>query len=140
LSSGRGLDPAHPAFHGWARPVVFTSREGQARLQDSGLDVVATDAPSARAAIAWLRGEGARCVSIEAGPSTSRPLYDEPPVVDELLLSLFLGDAPPDPVIGEELLPLSRVQELFADAAAPVDVDEPSGRWRFQRFRRAPVR
>jgi riboflavin biosynthesis pyrimidine reductase len=137
LTSGRGLDVTHPAFTSWATPLVFTSPAGAERLADAPFEVVPAAEPSARAAVTYLREQrAARCVSIEAGPSTSRSLYDEPALVSELLLSLFLGAAPAH-VVGEPLVPMARVHELLGDGSPHEERHEPSGPWRFQRFLRA---
>lgn len=135
LTSGDGFDDDHPALHSDVRPLILTTDAGRARLAHSRHEVVALPALSVRTAVAWLRDtRRARCVSIEAGPSTSRALYDEPSLVDELLLSLYLGEAPPPHVIGEPLLPIARVRTLLPRSSAGSDVQEPSGPWRFQRF------
>jgi len=81
-----------------------------------------------------LHTRGAGLISIEAGPSTAGSLYDEPALVDELLLSTYEGDRP-----GVELggaLPPDDV--LFAGRTCVADSvrDEESGRWRFQRWLR----
>jgi len=142
LTSGRGIDPSHPAFTSWARPVIFTGEAGKEQLADSGLEVIAVAEPSARAAVTWLReARDARCVAIEAGPSTSRALYGdaatdkagEPSLVDELLLSLFRG-APAPHVVGPPLLPVARLEALLGEHSPPVDLEEPSGPWRFRRL------
>lgn len=88
LTSGRGLDPSHPALSGnWARPVLYTSNDAAIREIDAR--VVRSASPDARSAIRWAQSEGAAIVSLEAGPSTVLPLYDEPSVVDELLLGVY---------------------------------------------------
>ena len=85
LTSGRGLDPSHPALSGeWATPIIYTSNE--AELPELSARVVRSSTPSLREAIRWAKSEGAAIVSLEAGPSSVLPLYDEPPAIDELLL------------------------------------------------------
>lgn len=87
LTSGRGLDPEHPALSGeWARPVLFTSDDAELPAMDAR--VVRTPTPDARSAIRWAQSRGATIVSLEAGPSTVLPLYEKPSVVDELLLGV----------------------------------------------------
>lgn len=128
------LPAAHPVWESWARPVVYTTREAAASLSlPDRVEVVGVDEPSPRGAIAWLR-ERADAVSIEAGPSVARPLYDAPLAVDELLLSVFEGELDPrargDAFLGEPALSdrLRRVHESR--------LEEPSGPWRFSRWLR----
>jgi riboflavin biosynthesis pyrimidine reductase len=135
LTSGRGLDADHPVWSSWARPVVFTS--GQAALSlPERVEVARVNEPSLRAAIAHARDRGARCVSVEAGPSTSRALYEDPALVDELLLSELLVDDIPEVARGDELVDRERLHELLPRASAPAGIEEPSGRWRFSRLLR----
>lgn len=143
LTSGRDLDPDHPALHGWARPVIVTSQDAARALRPrlpGHVDVIGLKLPSAREAIAWARGAGATTVSIEAGPSTARALYADPAVVDELWLSEFLES---------DLAHALRGPIVFAKAPGsgllqPVGPEglrhEPSGRWRFSRFRHRGMR
>ena len=80
---------------------------------------------------AWLRDEGAHSIAVEAGPSTTRPLYDSGSV-DQLVLSIFRG-----PVADE-----ARGPRLFANEAEvwqrlgtgtpPTVRDEGGGTWSFQ--------
>ncbi|NNG15852.1 MAG: hypothetical protein HKM89_05165, partial [Gemmatimonadales bacterium] len=97
LTSGRTLDRHHPIFQSPARPLVFTSTDGRSRLATWAasvpVEVVGVDQPSTGKALAHLQEErGARTVSLEAGPSTTLPLYEQgsAPPIDELLLSVYL--------------------------------------------------
>ena len=78
LTSGNALDLTHPALAGeWASPVIFTGTEAATRLRpNASCTVVGHPEPSMAAASAWLREEGAHTIAIEAGPSTTRALYD----------------------------------------------------------------
>lgn len=141
LSSGRDLDLEHPLFRSWTRPVVYTSREGQWRLEsraaDCGVELAGVDLPTARGAVEFLRRSfGAATVSIEAGPSVSRRLYRDPPVVDELLLSVFHAPALDKAVRGAEFLPRRRIEGLFGGGSPPYRVATGDGEWRFRRFTR----
>ena len=140
LTSGRDLPLEHPALHGAPRPIVYTTREAARdlapRLRGSRIELVGVDDPSARSAIAHLRdGRGARLVSIEAGPSTSRPLYGDPCAIDELLLSVYAELALDPRVHGKPLLSLAELTAKLPHATTPVEVREPSGRWRFSLHR-----
>lgn len=140
LTARADLDPAHPALSGWARPVVLTSPESAARLTgrlDPSIDIVALAPLGVREAIAHARvARGARTVSLEAGPSTTAPLHAPPEVVDELVLGIFRGPAPPREVLGGELPPLARLEERFPLRSVPRRVEEESGPWEFRRLRR----
>lgn len=140
LTSGRDVDLEHPVFHSWTRPVIFTGRDGQWRLEsrapDRGVEIVGVDEPGVRAAIECLRFEfGAATIAIEAGPSVSRRLYQEPAAVDELLLSV--ADVPvPDGVRGDVLLSAEDLGRLFPPPRPAYRVETGDGTWSFYRFRR----
>ncbi|MCZ7686556.1 MAG: hypothetical protein M5U28_50530 [Sandaracinaceae bacterium] len=120
----------HPALCGWARPVLFTTRAAAARLAGAGVEVASAEAPSARAAIAYLRSErGCRSVSVEAGPRAAGPLYDPPPVIDELMRSVYEG--PLDPRARGAFLP--EPSHLVTRSRARPDAQHP---WRFERWTR----
>lgn len=141
LTSGRNLEPEHPAFHAWARPVIYTSKHAATNLREelavAAIDVVGSAQPDLRDAIAYLRSEaGCRTISIEAGPSTSGQLYEPPVLVDELMLSAYLGATVPDGVVGAPFLGPERLGDLFGRRSAEHHVTEPSGEWSFSRWRR----
>lgn len=137
LSSGRGLDPAHPAFHGPTRPLLFVPAEAAAELRErfarTEVHVASVPQPSARLALDHLRRLGAKRITIEAGPTTARKLYDEPARVDELWLATYAGAAPPSDAIGEPFLEDARLAATLPDASAQSTRVEPSGPWHFER-------
>jgi len=97
LTSGRGLEPEHPALHGWPRAHLVVPRGArlpEAELRCLGVVIERERRPDPRALVRRLRSEGARRVLVEVGPSTSRALYEAPALVDELLLSIYEGDEP----------------------------------------------
>lgn len=142
LTSGRDLDLEHPLFDG--PTAIFTGREGQARLGAGaaarGVEIMSVAEPTPRAAIEWLRDKEVGRISIEAGPSTARRLYEPPVVVDELLLSTFLGDELPELARGPVLLLPGGLEEALPATSPPRVIDEPSGPWAFQRRSRDPIR
>jgi riboflavin biosynthesis pyrimidine reductase len=113
VTASLGPDFAHPAFDGGVRPVFFTGPIG--------------------AAVAHARDTlGARTISIEAGPTTSRQLYAVPGAVDELVLSIFEGPTIPETVRGPDFLPLGELERLLGPSTTPTRIDEPSGPWSFR--------
>lgn len=151
LTSGRGLDLDHPLLVGGeTHPVIFTGEEGCRRLEAGalrrGIEVAGHPSPGIRQALAFLRQRGARTISIEAGPSTSRRLYDEPLAVDELLLSVYEEAQLSPAVRGGDFLPVGEIEALFPAASSGDgwtargrkgrEVKEPSGQWSFHRFLR----
>lgn len=137
LSSGRSLDPAHPAFHAPLRPLLFVPAAAatglRERFAETDVRVVSVPAPDVRLALDHLRRLGAKRVTIEAGPTTARALYEEPVRVDELWLATYEGERPDEGVIGEPFVDDARLAEALPAASQPVARDEPSGRWRFSR-------
>ncbi|MEM8998176.1 MAG: hypothetical protein AAGF23_25560, partial [Acidobacteriota bacterium] len=100
MTKGGELDLNHPFFRRSGRVVVYTGEAGAWRLDsraaDAGVEVEVDAEPSVRAALRFVRGAfGCATVSVEAGPSITRGLYEDPITVDELLLSTYLGDTLP---------------------------------------------
>ena len=137
LSSGRGLDPAHPAFRGPARPLLFVPAEAAAELRERfaaiEVRVASLPQPSARLALDHLRRLGAKRITLEAGPTTTRDLYGEPARVDELWLSTYVGKTPPSEGIGKPFVADARIVAALPHASAPCVHEEPGGSWRFER-------
>jgi hypothetical protein len=140
LSSGRDLDPAHPGFHGETRPLLFVPASAaeavRERFAQTDVRVASVPKPSVRLALDHLERLGARRITIEAGPTTARVLYEEPARVDELWLASYAGERPPDGVIGERFVAEERLSAALPTASSPAPRDEPSGRWTFEGRRR----
>jgi len=142
LTSGRTLPRHHPLFREPSTCIIFTSREGEARLAawavEANVQVVSVVQPSAAAAIKYLRETvGAATIAVEAGARTTLPLYQPPSVVDELLLSTYLGRTVAARVRGSAFLDPATLDRLFPWHSTPYEVGEPSGPWRFERFAKA---
>jgi hypothetical protein len=100
--------------------MIFTSTDGRSRLDTwagtAEVEVVGVDQPSAEEALAYLLEEwGAETVSIEAGPITALPLYrpGSAPLIDELLLSVYLGDRVAGSVRGAPFLDPTALGRAF---------------------------
>ncbi len=140
LTSGRGLDPEHPAFRASVRPVLFVPEAAVAALEQdfSGrAQVVGVPAPSGRTAVHWLQAEGCERITVEAGPSTSGPLYHPPCVIEELWRSTYLEHELMSDVIGPAVVPDDELEKLLPAKSGGATVQEPSGPWRFERHRRS---
>jgi riboflavin biosynthesis pyrimidine reductase len=140
----------HPAVRSSPHTIVWTTRIGRARLGAARARVevlVGGDPPEAgeaspmsalAAAIGELRGRsGIETIVLEAGPRSTQGLYETGASVDELLLSVFMGGSFPA-VAGPEL-PATECLAAHFGAAAPrtrVRVEEESGGWIFERYRR----
>lgn len=143
LSSGRDLDPAHPAFAGAIRPLLFVPAAGAAALRErfarTDVRVASVPEPSVRGALAHLRHLGARRITLEAGATTVRALYEEPVGVDELWLASYGGATPRANVIGPPFVDEARLEAALPERSAPCERVETSGAWRFERrWRSAP--
>lgn len=122
----------HPALAGPLRPIVFTSLEAAPALRArTPIEIAGVPAPSARLALRFLRSErGCRSVSVEAGPTTAVPLYDEPCAIDELALSVYGG--PLDPrARGGRFLDEGALERRFERVS-----EASEGEWRFERWLR----
>ena len=137
LTASGEIDFEHPVFHGWGRPVIFTSdRTATRKLAAAPCPVVSDDAPDIRRAIEHLQtARSCECVSIEAGPSTARSLYERPMVVKELLLSVYLESTLDERAQGEPLVALSEVRQLFRHETS-ANHREGGAHWSFYRLRR----
>ncbi len=137
LTSGKRVDYTHPAFRGWARPVIFTSDQEASRyLADAPCPVVSDATPDLVRAVQHLRAQReCSSVSIETGPTTSRALYEEPLALDEALVSVFKGRSLPTQAQGEPFVDLSELRARFSTESAQAH-QEPSGPWSFYRFTR----
>ena len=137
LTGSGEIDFKHPVFHGWARPMIFTSdRTATRKLAAAPCPVVSDESPDIRRAIEHLQvARECECVSIEAGPSTSRTLYERPIAVKELLLSVYLEPVLDERAQGEPLVSLSEVRHLFRSETSATHRDG-GKHWSFHRLRR----
>jgi hypothetical protein len=138
LLTRRGdVDPDHPALHGWATPVIVTGPEGAQAAAAAGVEVVVQPQTSVATVVAWARDEReARTISIEAGPRAAAGLYGDPPQVDELMLSVFVGARVPEAAQGPGFVVADAAAVPLPPAGPAVCVAESSGPWIFRRFRR----
>ena len=141
LTGSGEVDFDHPLFAGPGRVVVFTGRAAawhlESRALDYGVEIVAVDEPSPRAAVDFLRGAfGAATVSIEAGPTSARQLYEPPPLVDELMLSIYHSASLPGMVRGPRFLGPSRIKRTFTHRSEPfvAPTNEADARWQLTRW------
>lgn len=136
------LDLDHPALKIPARVFIFTGEEAaytlESRAADRGIEVVGFADPSPSAAVDFLRRElGAATISVEAGPSVARELYD-PVIVDEIQLSIFAPPDPaslPGPLRGPFFLDQVELERLFS-WSPPHSRRTADGVWSFHRLER----
>lgn len=146
LTRGGQLPREHPVWNDGTDKLVLTTPEAAEPLRallgslfarapegaPASPEVLALAELDARSALVLLAQRGHALVSVEAGPSTTGPLYREPSVVDELLLSLFEGPRGGVQLGGELPAGLLTGRACTGESVR----DEESGRWRFQRWRR----
>ena len=137
LTASGDIDFDHPVFHGWCRPLIFTSdRTASRKLAAAPVPVISDADPNIRSAIRHLHlGRDCESVSIEAGPSTARTLYERPMVVKELLLSIYQEPELDERAKGEPLVALSEVRRLFHNETSAAHRDA-GQHWSFYRLRR----
>ncbi|MBK8593593.1 MAG: dihydrofolate reductase family protein [Sandaracinaceae bacterium] len=138
LTRGAGLPLTHPVFHdGHTRPLIHAPAAAAEALRAvAPCEVLGSDGEASLAGlVAALRARGARTISFEAGPSTTRELYTgDAPLLDELCLSAFLGTLPHGAQLAEALPALPPALTL---AGPERQVHAPSGPWAFARYVRA---
>lgn len=137
LSGGVDLDLEHPALKGPAHVVLFVPEERADPVRRSlrsfkWVKVQGDPQPSLERAVAWLRAErGAQSISVEAGPSVARRLYDASIGIDELLLSRYSGESLDDALRAGALPPHSDLSKHLRRAyATQVDADG----WSYERW------
>lgn len=137
LTGGGEIDFGHPVFHGWGRPMIFTTdRTATRKLAAAPCPVVSDASPEIRRAIRHLQiDRQCECISIEAGPSTSRVLYERPMVVKELLLSVYLEPVLDERAKGDPLVTLAEIRRLFHNETSANHRDH-GQHWSFYRLRR----
>lgn len=142
LTGREDIDLDHPTLHGWAQPWIFTNVDCAKALHGRlprHVGLAGVPSPDLQTLVDWARRRfDARTITIEAGPSTTRPLYrlDDPGLVDELMLSVFEGTIPSaargGPFVSERTL-----ERYFDRRHEGEVVQEESGPWRFIRLLRA---
>jgi hypothetical protein len=135
LTASGEFDFAHPVFHGWGRPLIFTTdRTATRKLAAAPCPVVSDQAPDIQRAIQHLQvTRECECVSIEAGPSTVRSLYERPMPIKELLLSVYLGASLDERARGEPVIELSKLRAMFRTETSATHRDREQY-WSFHRF------
>lgn len=136
--SGQLPEADHPVWRDGTPKVVLTEPSQESALRKrlgARADVMALPGLTARSACAVLQREGARAVSVEAGPTTASELYQAPPQVDELLLTVC--EAPLEArVVGAALPPDCELLRGLTRTARTRRV-EGGLPFRFERWRRA---
>jgi hypothetical protein len=137
LTARGDIDFEHPVFHGWCRPMIFTTdRTASRKLSAAPCPVVSDEAPDIRRAIHHLQvARNCECVSIEAGPSTARALYERPRAVKELLLSVYLEPTLDPRAIGDPLVALPEIRSVFRSETSAAHRDH-GQHWSFHRLSR----
>ena len=137
LTGSGDVDFDHPVFHGWVRPIIFTTdRAASRKLAAAPCPVIADAAPDIRRAIEHLQlARACECISIEAGASTSRTLYERPRVVRELLASVYLEPTLDERAQGAPLVKLSEARRMFRSETSATHREQ-GQHWSFHRLRR----
>ena len=112
-----------------------TARSLSARIASDPVraELVARPQPSLRDTVSWLlEQDGVDTVVVEAGPSAAESLYSDPPLVDELMLSVYRGAELAPEAIGGPFLSWQRLGERFRCSLDPASVHDD---WAFHRLR-----
>jgi riboflavin biosynthesis pyrimidine reductase len=142
LTTGRDLDLRHAFFA--APALVFTRPESAARIaseaRDLGrdLEVVGREPCDGAALLHHLQVDrGLETIDVETGPATAAALYAAPARVEELLLSIYCESKLAPAARAGPFVSEARIEAVLGAPLSDVARDEPSGRWRFRRYRRA---
>ena len=140
LSRGGALPLDHPVFDRQGVLVVVPSQaeaETRARFIGRRAEIVALEDLTPRSLIEALRWRGLESICIEAGPSTTEALYQAPPLIDELMLSIFEQRVLPDDQTAGALPSPNFLRTHFGLQVAEYSQMQGEGLWRFRRYRRA---
>lgn len=142
LTGREDIDLDHPTLHGWAQPWIFTNVDCAKALHGRlprHVGLAGVPSPDLQTLVEWARRRfDARTITIEAGPTTTRPLYqsgEEPGLVDELMLSVFEGTIP-SAARGGRFASERTLERCFTRRHEGDVVQEESGPWRFVRLLR----
>jgi riboflavin biosynthesis pyrimidine reductase len=153
LTGREDIDLDHPTLHGWAQPWIFTNVDCAKALHGRlprHVGLAGVPSPDLQTLVDWARRRfDARTITIEAGPTTTRPLYQPrsphagpghrdpagPGLVDELMLSVFEGTIP-RAARGGPFVDERDLERCFARRYEGEVVQEHSGPWRFVRLLR----
>lgn len=146
LTGREDIDLDHPTLHGWAQPWIFThvdcARALHGRLPRH-VGLAGVPSPDLQTLVEWARRRfDARTITIEAGPTTTRPLYEQPGeggapgLVDELMLSVFEGTIP-NAARGDRFASAAALERCLPRRYEGEPIEEDSGPWRFVRLLRA---
>lgn len=130
LTSGRGLDPDHPALHGWADALVVAPKGAQLPASVASTTLEGSPADHVRAL-----ADGGSTVTIEAGPRTSAGLHDAD-VVDTVLLAECRAPTLAAALRAGEPLGRATLRERFGHVARTTAEENGVG-WEFGLWRRA---
>ena len=137
LTSGQDLDPDHPIFSTAGEHLVYTSTRRERALGralgERPIELLASAQPSLKDLLRRLRDRGLGTVLVETGPSTSRGLYEDPPLVDELVLSIYGGALAARSRGGSLPATITRRLVLWKPA---FEVRSGGADWSFQRYLR----
>jgi len=142
LTSGHDIDLSHPLFGDRQFVTIITRDDAPGRFvrlaRDLGIEVIQRDQTDIRQVVAILESEyELASISIEAGPSTAKLLY-QPMVVNELFLSVFEGPAGGVGFV-DDFYSVEALRKRFQRFASH-RVDGPQGSWTFYHLVRPEVR
>ncbi len=128
-----------PAEHGVLSerpsPTLLTGACGATRARQLGIAAASIEEradPSIRDAVAYVLATSATAVLIETGPSNARRLYEQPIVIDELMLSVC-HDAVSENAIGPELFDAEATAKLKTELLKS-EFGWPDSGWSFARL------
>lgn len=135
LTTGRELDPSHPVFEG-AGGALLLVPDDAALPSACAVPVLRASELDPPRAVALLL-ERFEVLSLEVGPRVTASLYEaDRPLVDELLLSVYLEDGLASRYRGGPFPSRDEVERRLPLTSEPRVETEASGRWRFERYLR----
>ena len=142
LTSGRDLDFTHPIFsqNNWTTPIVYvpydfpSELEAKAKRVGVQLRVHPKNGKiTLQEVIEFAESNlDARTISIEAGPSISAELYQDPIIVNELMLSIYKSQHLNKDFEGGKFISPKDIERIFSSPKASYSKDS----WEFKRYTR----
>jgi len=140
MTRSRDLDLDHPLFADGGPVIVFTGADAPTRfgidLARRGAMLISDSHPSLARCLARLAQAGLAAVTVEAGASVARGLYQPPYAVDELLLSTLEPEALEPGQTRGILLREDQLNARLRPVAPAYETRTEAGLWRLRRWRR----
>ncbi len=139
MTRSRDLDLDHPIFES-DQVFVFTGDDAPTslgiELARRGAMLMSDPDPSPRSCLARLTRAGYAAITIEAGPHVARTLYEDPVIVDQLMMTTYLAPALDERLHRGVLIDEAQLLARFGPVRSEYPTETAEGPWTLRRFAR----